>query len=90
MMDFELDLRPGKWIVPYLAYSHDSGFGTGITDFVSGLNSYPVDDKPRDSTENYRGGLRVEMKKFHVTLEQGGTTFKDDQQVFTSSTEFRQ
>jgi len=88
MMDFELDLRPGKWLVPYLAYSHDSGFGTGITDFVSGLNSYPVADKPRDSTENYRGGVRVEMKKFHVTLEQGGTTFKDDQQVFTSTQNF--
>lgn len=88
MMDFELDLRPGKWLVPYLAYSHDSGFGTGITDFVSGLNSYPVEDKPRDSTENYRGGVRVEMKKFHVTLEQGGTTFKDDQDVFTSTQNF--
>jgi hypothetical protein len=88
MMDFELDLRPGKWLVPYLAYSHDSGFGRGITDFVSGLNSYPVADKPRDSTENYRGGVRVEMKKFHVTLEQGGTTFKDDQEVFTSTQNF--
>jgi len=88
MMDFELDLRPGKWIVPYLAYSHDSGFGTGISDFVSGLNSYPVEDKPRDATANYRGGVRVEMKKFHVMLEQGGTTFKDDQQVFTSTQNF--
>ena len=28
------------------------------------------------------------MKKFHVTLEQGGTTFKDDQQVFTSTQNF--
>ena len=88
MMDFELDLRPGKWIVPYLAYSHDSGFGTGITDFVNGINSYPVADKPRDRTDNYRGGVRIEMKKFHVTLEQGGATFKDDQQVFTSTQNF--
>ena len=88
MMDFELDLRPGKWLVPYLAYSHDSGHGTGITDFVSGVNSYGVADKPRDATENYRGGVRVELNKFHVTLEQGGTTFKDDQQVFTSTQNF--
>lgn len=88
MMDFELDLRPGKRIVPYLAYSHDSGYGTGITDFVNGINSYPIADKPRDATENYRGGVRVELQKFHVTLEQGGTTFKDDQQVFTSTQNF--
>ena len=88
MMDFELDLRPGKWLVPYLAYSHDSGFGTGISDFVNGLNSYAVADRPRDASANYRGGVRIELKKFHVTLEQGGTTFKDDQQVFTSNQNF--
>ncbi len=88
MMDFELELLPGHWIVPYLAYSHDSGFGTGVTDFVSGINSYPVEDRPRDSTNNYRGGVLLELKKFHITLEQGGTTFKDDQQVFTSNQNF--
>jgi hypothetical protein len=88
MMDFELELLPGHWIVPYLGYSHDSGFGTGVTDFVNGVNSYPVEDRPRDSTNNYRGGVRLELKRFHVTLEQGGTTFKDDQQVFTSNQNF--
>ncbi len=88
MMDFELELLPGHWIVPYLGYSHDSGFGTGVTDFVNGINSYPVEDRPRDRTDNYRGGVRLELKKFHVTLEQGGTTFKDDQQVFTSNQNF--
>ncbi len=85
MMDFELELLPGHWIVPYVGYSHDSGYGTGVTDFVNGINSYPVEDRPRDRTDNYRGGVRLELKKFHVTLEQGGTTFKDDQQVFTSA-----
>jgi hypothetical protein len=88
MMDFELELMPGKWIVPYLGYSHDSGFGRGITDFVSDANEYPVADKPRDQTDNFRGGVRIELKKFHVTLEQGGTTFKDDQDVFTSDQNF--
>jgi hypothetical protein len=88
MMDFELQFLPGHWIVPYLGYSRDSGFGTGITDFVNGINSYPVEDRPRDSSNNYRGGVRLELKKFHVTLEQGGTTFKDDQQVFTSNQNF--
>ena len=32
----------------------------------------------RDRTDNYRGGVRFEFKLFHITLEQGGTTFKDD------------
>jgi len=86
MSDFELELMPGKWIVPYLAYSRDSGFGRGITDFVSDANEYPVADRPRDKTDNYRGGVRIELRKFHATLEQGGTKFKDDQDVFTSQT----
>jgi hypothetical protein len=29
--------------------------------------------------------VRFEYEKWHATLEQGGTTYKDDQQVFTSS-----
>ncbi len=85
MSDFELELMPGKWIVPYVAYSRDSGFGSGITDFVSGGNEYPVADRPRDKTDNYRGGVRIELRKFHVTLEQGATQFKDDQDVYTST-----
>jgi hypothetical protein len=88
IMDFELDLAPGRWIVPYLGYSHDSGSGTGITDFVNGLNSYPVSNRPRDKTDNFRGGIRMERKKFHITVEQGGTLFKDDQEVFTNNLNF--
>jgi hypothetical protein len=88
MSDFELELLPGRRIVPYLAYSHDAGSGRGITDFVSDVNEYPVADRLRDKTDNFRGGVRIEMSRFHVTLEQGGSTFKDDQQVFTSEENF--
>ena len=35
----------------------------------------------RDSTNNYRGGVRFEYNRWHVTLEQGGTTYKDDDQA---------
>ena len=46
----------------------------------------PITNSPyptllRDSTNNYRGGVRFEFNRFHVTLEQGGTTFKDDDQA---------
>ena len=37
----ELELRPGKRIVPFLTYSHDAGYGRGITTFVSNSNEYP-------------------------------------------------
>src|SRR6202022_2364009 len=33
----------------------------------------------------YRGGVRFELRRFHVTLEEGGTTFNDNQSVYTAS-----
>ncbi|MFN7998718.1 MAG: hypothetical protein U0Q18_34160 [Bryobacteraceae bacterium] len=85
MSDFQLDLFPGRRIVPYLAYSRDSGRGTGTTTFQTDANDYPVFDRMFDKTDNYRGGVRLEFNRFHVTLEQGGTTLRDDQQVFTDT-----
>jgi hypothetical protein len=82
LASFELDLLPGHSIVPYVAFSRDSGAGTGVTTFVSDADEFPVPNSLRDSTNLYRGGLRIELRRFHATLEQGGTTFKDDQSVF--------
>jgi hypothetical protein len=82
--NMELELRPGKSIIPYFGYTRDSGSGTGITDFVGDVNEYPVRERLRDQTDLFRGGLRFEYTHFHITLEQGGARFKDDQHVFTS------
>jgi hypothetical protein len=88
MSDFQLDLFPGHRIIPYLAYGRDSGEGTGITTFESDVNSYPVADHMFDKTDNYRGGVRLEFNRFHVTLEQGGTTLRDDQQAYDSTVNY--
>jgi hypothetical protein len=85
MSDFQLDLLPGHRIIPFLAFGRDSGRGTGISTFVSDVNQYPVADRTFDKTDNYRGGVRVELNRLHVTLEQGGTTLRDDQQAYVSS-----
>jgi hypothetical protein len=84
MSSFELSLLPGNWIVPYLAYERNSERGDGITTFVTDGNEYPLPDRIRDSANNFRGGVRVGLRRWHVTLEQGGTTFRDDQQVFST------
>ncbi|MGI8992442.1 MAG: hypothetical protein ACR2I2_23030 [Bryobacteraceae bacterium] len=83
---FQLDLLPGNWFIPYLAYERDSGYGNGVTTFVGDANEYAVPDRLRDTTSNYRAGVRFELRRVHVTLGQGGTTFKDDQSVFSNST----
>ena len=44
-------------------------------------NEFPVPVLLRDSTNNYRGGIRLEYNRWHVTVEQGGTTYKNDDQA---------
>jgi hypothetical protein len=82
-LSFGLDLRPASHIVPYLAYDRNSGQGTGVSTWVQDLaNDYAVPTEFRDGTQNYRGGVRFEYSRFHVTLEEGGTRFKDDESAF--------
>jgi hypothetical protein len=82
--NFSLDVLPGNWIVPYFSFDRDSGSGTGVTTFVSDANEFPVPNTMSDRTNLYRGGVRIELKRFHVTLEEGGTTFRNDQTVYQS------
>jgi len=83
MMNASLDLLPGGHIIPYLAFDRNAGFGNGVdTWLIDAGNEYAVPSLLRDSTMNYRGGVRFEYNHFHVTLEQGGTTFKDDDQAY--------
>ena len=81
----QLDLRPGSRIIPFVAYERSSGYGRGVTTFVSDANEYPVPDRIRDANDTYRGGVRFEFRRFHATGEVGETVFKDDQQVFEAS-----
>jgi hypothetical protein len=80
----QLTLLPGNWISPYLAFDRDSGSGTGVSTFVSNTDEFPVPAIFHDRTNNYRGGVRLEFRRFHVTLEQGGTKFDNDQTLYQS------
>jgi hypothetical protein len=77
-----LDIRPGHWWTPYFGWDHDSSSGTGATVFVSDGNDYPLPNTLSESTELYRAGVRFEKPDFHVTLEEGGTTFRSDQSLY--------
>ncbi|MGD0300168.1 MAG: hypothetical protein ABSE86_24010 [Bryobacteraceae bacterium] len=78
-LNVQLDLMPGKWITPYVAFGRNTQFGSGITEFYTDQNNYAVASLYSDQTNDYRAGVRMEMGRYHVTIEQGGTTFKDDQ-----------
>ena len=81
---FELTMLPGNWIVPYAAYDCDSDSGTGVSTLVTNGNQFPVPALFHDHTVNFRAGVRFELKRFHATLEQGGTWFEDDQTLYQS------
>jgi hypothetical protein len=84
MSRFELNLLPGNWIVPYLSYERNSESGAGVTTFVAEGNEYPLPERERNSANSFRGGVHLELRRWHATLEQGGTTYRDDQRVFTA------
>lgn len=77
--NIQLDLLPKKWITPYLGFGRNTQFGRGITVFQTDRNEYPVASLFSDQTNNYRAGIRMELGRYHFNVEQGGTTFKDDQ-----------
>jgi hypothetical protein len=85
LASINFELWPGSWLIPYFAFDHASGSGAGVTTFVSDANEYPVPTTLDDRTNLYRGGVRIQLNRFHVTLEEGGTTFNNDQQVFENS-----
>ena len=82
---FELNMLPGNWFSPYAAYDTDSGSGTGVTTYVANSNEYPVPTTLRDRTDNFRAGVHFEFRRFHATLEQGGTWYHNDQTVYQAS-----
>ena len=62
--------------------NRNSGTGTGAASFVSDVNEFPVPTSMYNETNLYRGGVRIERRRFHATLEEGGTTFRDDENLF--------
>lgn len=82
---YSLDMLPGNWMVPYFAYDRDANSGTGVMDFVASSNEYAVPTRLQDRTNLFRGGIRFELRRFHATIEEGGTTFTSGQSLFQSA-----
>ncbi|MEK7406882.1 MAG: hypothetical protein AAB225_17540 [Acidobacteriota bacterium] len=81
--DLELNLLPGRRIVPFVAFSRNAGRGRGVTVFGLEGNEYPVPNLFRDHSDDIRGGVRLDFNRFHFTLEQGRVSYHIDQQVYT-------
>lgn len=83
--DNELLLLPNYWIQPYVAYSRNTDGGMGISTLVDGSNNqYPVVNNIHWGQNIFRGGVRVQLSKLHLTFEQGAIAFKDDQGLYSN------
>ena len=74
---YSLELLPGNWFIPYVAYDRDANAGTGVMAFTQNSNEYAVPTTVSDLTNLYRGGIHFELRRFHATVEEGGTTFSE-------------
>jgi hypothetical protein len=81
---YSLELLPGNWFIPYVAFDRDANAGTGVMAFVAESNEYAVPTTLNDRTNLFRGGVHFELKRFHATLEEGGTTFSSSQSLYQS------
>ena len=82
---FSLALLPTKMISPYVMYDNDSSKGSGVSVFETSADEFAVPDTTTDATSLYRGGIHITGRRFHVTLEEGGSTFRSSQNTYTTS-----
>jgi hypothetical protein len=82
---YSLEVLPGNWFIPYVAYDRDASSGQGVLGFVANSNEYAVPTSLTDTTNLYRGGVRFEFRRFHATLEEGGTTFNSAQSLYQAA-----
>ncbi|MDE3195528.1 MAG: MtrB/PioB family outer membrane beta-barrel protein [Acidobacteriota bacterium] len=82
---FGLEMMPNSMISPYIGYDRDSSNGTGVTVFHTDADEFAVPADLRDSTDLFRGGFHITGNRWHITIEEGGTTFRTDQNTYTST-----
>lgn len=82
LFNFDLDLRPAKRIRPFFGGGRHGGLGSGVSPIVLDENNYPVGTSIDWRYTDFRGGIHIDLERLHVTLEQGGAKFADDQTLF--------
>jgi hypothetical protein len=80
---YDLELFPGTRFVPYFTYQRNSDSGQGVSTLAnSSANVYAIPDVSADHTNLYRGGIRMAGNRFHFTLEEGGTTYHQSENMY--------
>lgn len=83
--NLDLDLLPGRRWQPFFGAAHNSGRGQGVSPIVLDENNYPAASRIDYGYTVFRGGVRLELERLHLALEQGGATFSDDSSLSTTT-----
>lgn len=78
-LDFRLDFKPQSTVSPFVAYGRSAGDGRGVTNFVSDGDEFPVSTDFDDVIHTVRGGVELRIQRWSAVVEQGRTSFSDDQ-----------
>ena len=80
---FNADVEIKRWaqFLPFFEVFHNDNQGRGVTTFVTEGQEFPVGTQFGDTLTSFRGGLKLNNRRWNLTLEQGGTRFADSQRV---------
>ncbi len=75
---YTLTLFPQRDISFYFGYDRNTQFGMAFTTFSIGLDEFLLLDPLRTTTDDYRIGADLRVKRVFLTIEQGFRAFKND------------
>jgi hypothetical protein len=84
LASMELHILPQRRFSPYVGFDHDGNSGHGASTFVTNGDEYSVPYATTDITNVYRGGLNIVLPRTHLTLEEGGTTYRSNQNNYAT------
>jgi hypothetical protein len=76
--DVELRLFPNRRIRPFVGYARSSGSGPGFSTVGVTANEFLLRRNWRYSSDEYRGGIELDMPRWNLTLEQGYRRLRND------------
>jgi hypothetical protein len=78
MSNFDLRLFPNHKIVPFVGFSRSTSTGPGLTTIGTTGNEFVLNTNWLTATDEFHGGIQLNLTKLSLTLDQGYLYAKND------------
>lgn len=85
MLDFELELVPGRRITPFLGYSRNEISGPRSTTYHVGQDEFQLLSDLDDTDQEFRAGLNFEFRRLSGQVTQGWRDFSGTESLILAS-----